>query len=491
MREPLDERIVARIWYGQHLRRDDLVTTDRRKIRVVWRGRANNGDAGPDFRDAILALPDGTLLRGDVELHMSASDWWGHGHHRDPRYNNVILHVVLHADTPRPLECANGGTAPTLDLSKHLEMPLAELVEYLHTEPAAQSCDDPCRQRIADLYTHGNTQKVLEQLGLLLDESGKARFEQKVAVFESELAGRPETKPAQIAYEALADALGYSRNRAPFRRLARRAHLDYILPLAQRNREHGEAVLLGAAGLLPGSATALAASLDEFRLRADMADGWSRHARTLAACALDPKPLARSDWHWGQTRPDNYPTRRAVALAYLLAYKSNATPRTDFPLLDELLGLISGAANVPSIKPVIKALHTPLVVSGDGYWTEHCDWGGKRLGNKVDLLGASRAADITVNVLLPFAAAYGELCDEPQLVRGAHHLYRLHPKLSDNAIAKEMLEQILGAAEPQVRSAATKLVNTAQRQQGLLHIYAHWCKLHVCAECAFSAPHHR
>src|SRR5687767_5602764 len=65
---------------------------DGTDIIVISRGRRNEG-AGPDFLDAVLVI-GGRLSVGAVEMHRAESDWFNHGHHRDPAYSSVILHVV-------------------------------------------------------------------------------------------------------------------------------------------------------------------------------------------------------------------------------------------------------------------------------------------------------------------------------------------------------------------------------------------------------------
>jgi len=69
-----------------------LKTTAGRTVEVLYSG-TENLDSGPDFKDAIIKL-DGTLLKGDIEVHLDASGWYAHQHHTDPAYNNVILHVI-------------------------------------------------------------------------------------------------------------------------------------------------------------------------------------------------------------------------------------------------------------------------------------------------------------------------------------------------------------------------------------------------------------
>src|SRR5581483_12156653 len=91
---PRDEGWLAGIWQRQAFDKRDLATTDGVHFQVVYPGRCT-GEAGPDFREAILALPDGSLLRGDVEIHLHSQGWEQHGHGRDPAYDLVLLHVVL------------------------------------------------------------------------------------------------------------------------------------------------------------------------------------------------------------------------------------------------------------------------------------------------------------------------------------------------------------------------------------------------------------
>ena len=62
-------------------------------LRVHFAGRWNRA-AGPDFHGAILLDGAGRARRGDVELHRRPAGWRSHGHHRDPAYARVLLHLV-------------------------------------------------------------------------------------------------------------------------------------------------------------------------------------------------------------------------------------------------------------------------------------------------------------------------------------------------------------------------------------------------------------
>jgi hypothetical protein len=89
---PVSEADLSTIWAGQRFPAEALRTADGRSVRVVFPGRANGG-AGPDFQDAVIEI-GGVERRGDIELHVRASGFRGHGHDRDAAYDALVLHVV-------------------------------------------------------------------------------------------------------------------------------------------------------------------------------------------------------------------------------------------------------------------------------------------------------------------------------------------------------------------------------------------------------------
>src|SRR5919198_6570821 len=93
------EAELAAAWEERRYASRELVDSRGRRLRVVFPGRRWGGP-GPDFRGAVLALADGTLLRGDVEVHRRSSGWAAHGHATNPAYADVVLHVVGREDAP-------------------------------------------------------------------------------------------------------------------------------------------------------------------------------------------------------------------------------------------------------------------------------------------------------------------------------------------------------------------------------------------------------
>ncbi len=174
----MTEKELARRWRG--LRGREVVTS-RGKMRVLYPGRANGG-GGPDFIGAAL-LGEKGMVRGDVEVHRSSRDWRAHGHHRDPHYDNVVLHVVMVDDVP--------GHIPSLVLG-----------------PPAGEDPLPCPRKAPV--------PVLMRLG---EERFRAKGQRLLGMAE-------DRGPGQALYEGVMEALGYSRNQEPMGELARR------LPLA-------------------------------------------------------------------------------------------------------------------------------------------------------------------------------------------------------------------------------------------------------------------
>jgi hypothetical protein len=200
---PYDEREVARRWWMLPLH--SLLPVSSGKIyQLRYVGRPG-GPAGPDVHDALLYVPaTGEQLVGDVEFHTAASEWKQHHHHDDPRYNQVILHVVLVCDDPQPTLRQDGTLVPVCSLNDMLSADIVPL----------QQAHWPC-QVILPCMTEGERHALLRRAGLL-------RFEQKTHSLVEHLHTCSIDEDKISCYDrclfiALAEALGYGRDRAFFR----------------------------------------------------------------------------------------------------------------------------------------------------------------------------------------------------------------------------------------------------------------------------------
>ncbi len=158
-------------------------------------------------------------------------------------------------------------------------------------------------------------------------------------------------------------------------------------------------------------------------------------------------------WQFLRIRPNNSPLRRMAAMAHLLA----RDPRP-------LQGLLGPLSSTPD-RGTSTRMEAALLVSTDGYWAKHDDF-GRRCPSTPALLGQSRAGEIVANVLLPFAAALG--------TSRALSVYHAYHRLGANSVQTHMAAQLGIGAE---------VVDSARRQQGLLHLYSSFCTRGQCQAC--------
>lgn len=432
----VSEKQAALIW--QQAVGKELPSMQGEPLNVVYPGRIN-GDSGPDFRDAVIG--DGfRLTKGDVEVHVRSSGWYDHEHHRDPAYNKVILHVAVWHDCGSVTLLESGKSVPLLCLAQALGHQAYLLPDRL-----------PCFQILDRM--DGQT------LVRILNTAGAERFKRKAAHFQAQILdaapGMPGIQEAagQVLYRGMMRALGYTKNTKPFEELASRMPLDFL--------EHSEglaakqALLLGTAGLLPSQRRqgefATAREVQELEQIWQSAGG-------------EMKAMREGDWNFSHIYPSNSPVRRVVAQSYLLERYSEER------LLPGILQLVKEA----HVLNGRHALENGLTVSGDGYWRHHFDFGVRSKAKMSSPLGNSKAAEIAVNVVLPFAFSWGWMFSESELMRKAMGLYDSHLKLPQNEITRHMAKQ-LGL------EGYSNL--TACHQQGLIHMFRNYCREGTCGEC--------
>ena len=211
------ERLLQQIWARGEFDARDLRLRDGRSLTIVRRGRWNRR-SGPDFLDAEVRLGgvDGSaVLRGDIELHLRASDWGQHGHAKDPAYANVILHVVLFPATGADAAGADGKPIPTLELLPLLERDLEAYAEEAAVEALAGRPFSRLREALAA--------EPLEVLSRSVERHSVRRWEMKMALARR----RIEISGWEAAcHQTALEVLGYRPNRAPMLAVARLMPLD-------------------------------------------------------------------------------------------------------------------------------------------------------------------------------------------------------------------------------------------------------------------------
>ncbi len=433
-----DEAFVAWLWESRAFADPWLVLSDGSRLRVVFAGRRWPGP-GPDFRGAVLERPDSTLLRGDVEVHLSAADWAAHGHHRDPRYAGVVLHVVLR-QAGSPARRIDGQVVPTLVLGRQLSDSLPALRARFTRVGGAVPPGPACVQHVHDVVA-------------LLDAAGEARFLARAAALEGDLAA---CSAEQVFYRALLVAMGYSANKEPCARLAELLPYEDLAAalLARppaRRADAAQALLLGRAGLLPATEAPVPGGL----------------LREWAALDDGAPGLPRRAWALGSVRPDNAPPRRLAGLGLWLAARAG----TDW--VGALAAAVREAVVCPTPAPLAELFR---VQATDDFWPWQVDFGRPLEQARPWLIGRGRAMEVVVNVLLPGCYALGQVHGDEPLSAAALGCYRRFPATPGNRISRYMAQQVAGGVPRGLRL-------TAARQQGLLHLFHEWCAGRWCERC--------
>ncbi len=442
----IPERWVVAIWQNQMVARTDLVTEEGEPIKIIYPGRLND-DRGADLLDAVITTSQG-LIRGDIEVHVKSSSWWGHRHHLDPIYNRVVMHVVFWRDTEANINLQNGQTVPTLALHKFIN----NTDRHVNSAHLSANWHMPCYYTI--------NRRNIGTMGEILDTAGEERFLAKTAGFQAALA---QTEASQSLYQGIMGALGYTKNKYPLAELAHRMPLHQLESVTSGKASDAEclaqqqALLLGTAGLLPSQRS-------HRQVTGKRDDDWIEKLEKVWAFSRQTEIMSEDDWHLFKVRPSNFPTRRIAAMSYLLLrYREKG-------MLAEMVKRLGEAP----IDTGHNSLERALRVTTDGYWANHLDFGLPSRMSIPTLLGEGRAADIVVNMLLPFAVAWARITSRPELAIKASDLYRHYPRLAANTVERHMRNQL---------GINHYLVNSAQRQQGLIHIYKTLCSQGKCDSC--------
>ena len=278
---PISEKQLALLWQRRAARHHAFHSETGTRIRVLYPGRPGV-TAGPDFRDALLMVEGQGLVQGDVEVHLRQRDWQSHGHHNDPNYNGVVLHVALQAE-PEP-SLTDSGSAP----------PVVNLTDLLANAPQYDDDGEAVRNQLwRRLAQYGYRRPTRpEQMATLLNRAGDQRFLSHSNRFQTLISAQP---PQQTLWESICDALGYRHNRHPFLILATSTPYALLsaaaraLPAAEREAMLTQ-WLLRLAGFEPGPVPA----------------------------GLGP-PLDSGAWRLFRVRPPNHPRRRILGAAALVA----------------------------------------------------------------------------------------------------------------------------------------------------------------------------
>jgi hypothetical protein len=359
----MNETFLSYLWKYRQISQD-LLTESGDPIAVIYPGDQNS-DSGPDFFNARLRI-GATTWAGNVEIHVRASDWYKHGHHADPAYDHVILHVVYEAD--RQVCHLNGEPMQTLVL--HDRFPAGIFNRYLQMMQNQQwiPCMNQLKGFTANAFRLWAPALAVERLG-----------ERSISIREVFNGSGHDWE--ETAYRHMAGSFGFSINALPFSLLARSLPLKII-----RQHLHDpfqlEALLFGQAGMLEKT------FIDEYPIGLQM-----EYCFLRAKYHLDP--ISGSIWKFLRLRPSNFPTVRISQFAGFL--------RRMHP----------GFFNLPEQGTLSDATEM-LSVEATEYWSTHYVF-DKPAGFRPKLVGQGCANLLIVNGIIPFFFFYGQEKDMPPM----------------------------------------------------------------------------
>lgn len=418
----MHEAFLHHIWKHRLYEPEQLQTTEGEPIQVLHPGRHNH-DAGPDFFDARLQIGD-TLWAGNVEIHRQASDWRQHGHHTNPAYNNVILHLVDRPDAT----AYNSLGAPVLTAKLPYPAGLLENYQQLLQNDAWVACQD----RLAEIDPF----VVRFWLGQLAIE----RLQRKHADIEN-LLSTNHNNWEETFYQHLARSLGTHVNAAPFEQLARSVpqtmlakNKDQLLRL--------EALLFGQAGMLHEASPQPEPYYQSLQ---------QEYHHLKAKYQL--RPLEHSQWKYMRLRPANFPTVRIAQLAALVHQSEHLFARVlQTPSLADLQQFFDVEASV--------------------YWQTHYNFFRPSKASPKKL-GKTAFDTLVVNAIVPILFAYGRYRNDEQYTnRAMEYLEALAPESNHTTDRWRALGMV-------PRNAA--------ESQALLELKNQYCETRQCLRCAIGS----
>ena len=420
------EALLQYAWKHKMFPLKQLKTTDGLAVEVIDTGLQNT-DAGPDFFNAKVKI-GGTEWVGNVEIHEKSSSWHYHGHDRDKRYDNVVLHVVEQVD----------GDAVTSDGRRVAQVQMA-VPQKVADNYAALLHEDrypPCRAvipRLDRLTAHGWMSRLLAE-----------RLEEKTAAIVRRVAqcgGSWE----QALFVTMARTFGFGVNGDAFERWvgggwlqAAAHHRDDLFQI--------EALFFGQAGLLAPE------TMPARYREAAIGDGYFGKLKAeyeYLAHKFGLRAMDGGEWKFLRMRPQNFPYIRLSQLACL--YHSR---RSDLSRLAE-------CATADDMRRLLRTEATP-------YWQEHYAFGApSRRARKA--LSAASLDVVIVNTALPVLFAYGRhRMDESLCGRSLDMLTQL--KAENNHITRLWAECGLQA-------------ENAADSQALIQLKREYCDRKDCLRC--------
>jgi hypothetical protein len=260
----------------------------------------------------------------------------------------------------------------------------------------------------------------------------------------------------QVLYEIVFEALGYSKNKTIMMSLAQSVNLSFLEKLGNDTIKI-ETALYNIAGLLPDSGKIPDEETSDYTKLLN--ENWE-DIKTV----YDGQTFCETQWHFFKLRPQNFPTVRiagGVILLNAILYE-NLIPK-----------LIKKVKEIRKLNVLINSLRSLFVIKSRGFWQKHYVFDQPSQGEIKYFIGASRADEIVINVVLPFLSVYFDIFGMEEYSKKVLQLYNIYDQRVDNKIVKDVAES-LGMEEYLKKTIYT---------QGMIELFRTRCSKNKCLEC--------
>lgn len=420
------ELLLHYCWKHRLFRQYNLKTTEGEDIEIIDTG-LHNHDAGPDFFNAKINI-GGTMWVGNVEIHDKSGDWYQHGHDKDPRYNNVILHVVANANTE---VCTSEGRRlpqTVITVPEEVERHYAELLSTDSYPPCYRIVPSLSRLTIHSWMSALVTERLEQKTDAILQRVEKCHGAWENAYFIT-----------------LARSYGFGINSDAFETWAEHIPLTTVAH-HQDDPMQIEAIFLGQAGLLNTEAIPeryrQQAADDEYFKTLDNEYRYLAHKFSLT-------PMDHRLWKFLRLHPQNFPQIRISQLAKLHHERK------------------TGLASLLECKDIDDVMKT-LGTSATEYWQTHYNFGQESRRNTKKLSKQSMNV-LAINTAIPVLFAYGRYKGKEELCEKALEMLD-ELKVENNAVVRMWQDVGLNA-------------QTASDSQALLQLKKQYCDRKDCLRC--------
>ncbi|WP_291285344.1 DUF2851 family protein [Flavobacterium sp.] len=356
----MKEDFLHYLWRFRKFETLNLRTTQNEPLTIIKTGDYL-GLSGPDFFNAQIIIGN-QKWAGNIEIHLKSSDWYVHGHEKDPAYDNVILHVVWEHDTE--IFGKNNTEIPVLVLKEYTATETLSNYNALLTPKSWIFCEKDITKIDAFVFKNWQERLFFERL-------------ERKSEFIYDLLSENQQDWEAVLFSLFAKNFGLNTNANSFLQMAKSLPFSMIRK-ESFEVENLEALFFGTTGLLDSGKEDV--YFTDLKNRYD----YLLNKHQVKKCHIDPVQFFKH-------RPDNFPTIRLSQLANLYREQN-------------LFSKIIAVKSVAEVRQL-------FLVSASSYWRNHYQF-DKESVRKSKALSPAFIDLLIINTIIPLQFAYARTRDE-------------------------------------------------------------------------------